>query len=187
MNFEKEITVSINVSKEDLLTYFNANGYKKIDNYIMEDIYYVMSDVDFNLKTLEILKKSILLRSVGDEKHYLVYKYKEFDENENIVKQGKSKVQVNNKDDATSFLQTIGYKEIIRIVDRIEVYEKDGLQLCVQEVNDKYLFIEIEESDKFNTIEKMIEAIENTNIDYDKGDYFVKKAKIVFEEKYRSN
>ena len=84
-------------------------------------------------------------------------------------------------------MQTIGYKEIIRIVDRIEVYEKDGLQLCVQEVNDKYLFIEIEESDKFNTIEKMIEAIENTNIDYDKGDYFVKKAKIVFEEKYRSN
>lgn len=109
-----------------------------------------------------------------------MYKYKEYDDSENIIKQGKSKVQVISKEDAKSFLKIIDYKELIRIVDHIEVYEKNGLQICVEEVNDKYLFIEIEESEKYNTIEKMIDALENTGINYDKSNYFVKKAKIIF-------
>ena len=40
--------------------------------------------------------------------------------------QRKSKVQVNNKEDANVFLKAIGYKDLIRIVDHIDVYEKDG-------------------------------------------------------------
>ena len=113
--------------------------------------------------------------------------YKEYDENENIINQGKSKVQVINREDAKTFLNTVGYKELIRVIDNIEVYEKDGLELCVEDVNDKYLFIEIEENEKYNTIEKMIKALDDTKIDYDKNNYFVKKAKIIFEEKYRNN
>ena len=61
------------------------------------------------------------------------------------------------------------------------------MQICVEDVNDKYLFIEIEENEKYNTIEKMINALESTGINYDKNNYFVKKAKIIFEEKYRNN
>jgi len=33
----------------------------------------------------------------------------------------------------------MGYKELIRIVDFISVYKKDGLELCIEDVNDKYL------------------------------------------------
>lgn len=128
-----------------------------------------------------------MVRSIDDKKHYLVYKYKEYDENENIVKQGKSKVQITNKNDANNFLKAVGYKELIRIVDYIDVYEKDGLQICVEYVNDKYLFIEIEENEKYNTIEKMINALNSTGINYDKSNYFVKKAKIIFEERFRNN
>ncbi len=187
MNFENEITVAINVSKKDLISFLNINNYKKVDNYIVDDIYYIPNDVDLNTNPLEILKKSILVRSIDDKKHYLMYKYKEYDENENIIKQGKSKVQVTSKNDANSFLKTIEYKELIRIVDNIEIYEKDGLQICVEDVNDKYIFVEIEENEKYNTIEKMIGALESTGINYDKSNYFVKKAKIIFEEKYRNN
>lgn len=187
VNFEKEITVAINVSKKDLISFFDFNNYKRVDNYVVDDIYYIPNDVVLNANPLEVLKKSILVRSIDDKKHYLMYKYKEYDENENIIKQGKSKVQVASKEEANSFLKTIEYKELIRIVDHIEVYEKDGLQICVEDVNDKYLFIEIEENEKYNTIEKMIDALERTGINYDKSNYFVKKAKIIFEEKYRNN
>lgn len=69
----------------------------------------------------------------------------------------------------------------------MEVYEKDRLQICVENVNDKYLFVEIEENEKYNTIPKMIYALDSTKIKYDKSNYFVKKAKIIFEEKYREN
>ena len=185
MNFENEITVTINMSKKDLISFFDINNYKKVDNYIVDDIYYVPNDVDLDVNPLEVLKKCILIRSIDDKKHYLMYKYKEYDENENIIKQGKSKVQVTSKDDASSFLKTIDYKELIRIVDHVEVYEKDRLQICVENVNDKYLFVEIEENEKYNTIPKMIYALNSTKIKYDKSNYFVKKAKIIFEEKYR--
>lgn len=187
MNFENEITVTINMSKKDLISFFDINNYKKVDNYIVDDIYYVPNDVDLDVNPLEVLKKCILIRSIDDKKHYLMYKYKEYDENENIIKQGKSKVQVTSKDDASSFLKTIDYKELIRIVDHVEVYEKDRLQICVENVNDKYLFVEIEENEKYNTIPKMIYALDSTKIKYDKSNYFVKKAKIIFEEKYREN
>ena len=185
MKFEKEITVSVNTSKKDLIKYLEDNNYNKIDSYIVDDMYYVINDIDLDMNPLDILKKSILIRSIDDKKHLLVYKYKEYDDNENIINQGKSQVQVNNKKDAKTFLKTIGYKELISIVDNIEVYEKNGLEICIEEVNEKYLFIEIEENDKYNTIEKMIEALNNTKIDYDKSNYFVKKAKIIFEEKYK--
>jgi len=187
VEFEKEITVSINTSKKDLINFLDNNNYKKIDSYIVDDIYYVANDIDLDINPLEVLKKCILVRSIDNKDHYLMYKYKEYDENENIINQGKSKVQVTNKKDANTFLKTIGYKELIHIIDYIDVYEKDGLQICVQEVNQKYLFIEIEENNKYDTIEKMIEALDNTKIDYDKSNYFVKKAKIIFEEKYRTN
>ena len=187
LNFENEITVTINMSKKDLISFFDINNYKKVDNYIVDDIYYVPNDVDLDVNPLEVLKKCILVRSIDDKKHYLMYKYKEYDENENIIKQGKSKVQVTSKDDASSFLKTIDYKELIRIVDHVEVYEKDRLQICVENVNDKYLFVEIEENEKYNTIPKMIYALDSTKIKYDKSNYFVKKAKIIFEEKYREN
>lgn len=187
MNFEKEITVTVNVSKDELIKFFDVNNYKKVDNYIVDDIYYVANNVDLADNPLEILKKSVLVRSIDDKKHYLMYKYKEYDENENIINQGKSSVQVTSKEDASEFIKSIGYKELIKIVDHIDVYEKDKLQICIEDVNDKYLFIEIEENDKYDTIEKMVEALERTKIDYDKSNYFVKKAKIIFEEKYRKN
>ena len=184
VEFEKEITVTSNISKKDLINFFEVNNYKKVDDYVVDDIYYVLNGVDLNANPLDVLKRCVLVRSIDNKKHYLVYKYKEYDDSENIIKQGKSKVQVISKEDAKSFLKIIEYKELIRIVDHIEVYEKNGLQICVEEVNDKYLFIEIEESEKYNTIEKMIDALENTGINYDKSNYFVKKAKIIFEEKY---
>ena len=167
MNFEKEITVTVSFSKDELIKFFDVNNYKRVDNYVVDDIYYVPNEMDLKLNSLEVLKKSILVRSIDDKKHYLMYKYKEYDANE--------------------FLKTMGYKELIRIVDYIDVYEKEGLQICVEDVNDKYLFIEIEENEKYNTMEKMINALESTGINYDKNNYFVKKAKIIFEEKYRNN
>ena len=186
MEIENEITVKVNISKKELLKFLKNNNYKKIDSFIMDDIYYVEKDKDLDVNPLEILKKYILIRSINNKKHYLMYKYKEYDENENIINQGKSKVQVTNKKAAEKFLNIVGYKELIKVNDYIEIYEKDELQICVQYVNRKYLFIEIEENEKYDSIKKLIEILDKTKINYDKSNYFVNKAKVIFEEKYRN-
>lgn len=184
MKYENEITVEVNMTKEELIKHLEENNYNKIDNYILYDNYYVLKDADLNSNTLDILKKCILIRNIDDKKYYLTYKYKEYDDNENIIKQGKSNVSILNTKEAKTFLESIGYKELIDIKDEINVYEKNGLELCIEFVNDKYLYIEIEENEKYDTVEKLIKALEETNINYNKNNYFVKKAKIIFEEKY---
>ena len=185
MKLENEITVNINMSKNDLINLLENDNYKKNNSYIVNDFYYVQNDANLNKNSLDVLSKCIIVRSIDDRKHYIMYKHKEYDENENIIKQGKSKVQVINREDAKVFLETAGYKELIKVVDYIDVYEKDGLEINVEEVNNKYLFIEVEENKKYNSVEKLIQALDNTNIDFDKSNYFVKKAKIIFEDKYR--
>lgn len=185
MKLENEITVNVNMTKVSLINFLENNDYKKIDSYVVNDFYYVKTDVDLNLNPLEVLSKCVIVRSIDDRKHYLMYKHKEYDENENVISQGKLKVQVFNNEDAKSLLKLIDYKELIHVIDHIEVYEKDDLQICVEAVNEKYLFIEIEGNNKYNTTQKLIDALENTKIDYDKSNYFVKKAKIIFEEKYK--
>ena len=184
MIYENEITVKINSSKEELIKYLIDNNYKKIDEYTVSDIYYVKNETDLNDKFINIIKDTILIRKINEDNLNLVYKYKEFDDNENIIKQGKVKLGINDIESAKDFLEIIGYKKLINVFDEIIVFEKDGLEINIEYVNDKYLFVEIEESEKYNTVDKLIEALNNTNIDYDKSNYFVKKAKIIFEENF---
>ena len=47
--------------------------------------------------------------------------------------------------------------------------------------------IKLEPIIKLPIIDEMINAFSKLDIDYDKSNYFVKKAKIIFEEKYRNN
>ena len=71
-----------------------------------------------------------------------------------------------NKEDTKNLLKYIKYKELIHVVDYIDVYEKDGLQLCVEYVNDKYSYIEIEENEIYNTIEKLINGLFQTHTNH---------------------
>lgn len=36
MEFEKEITVTSNISKKDLINFFEVNNYKKVDDYVVK-------------------------------------------------------------------------------------------------------------------------------------------------------
>lgn len=84
-------------------------------------------------------------------------------------------------------VKCLGYdRELIRIDDHIVVYEKDGLELAIEYVNDKYLFIEVEANLKYDTVDKLKDALEKVGIEYDKSNYFQKKALLIFKDKYNS-
>ncbi len=48
MEFEKEITVAVNSSKNNLIKFLETNNYKKINSYIVDDIYYVENGTDLD-------------------------------------------------------------------------------------------------------------------------------------------
>lgn len=192
MKYEDEITVMVYDGCEELIDKIISRGFKKIDDYMLYDMYMVYKDVIVNgsendKEILKILSKCVLIRSIDDNKHYITYKYKEYDDDGNIVKQGKCNCRIENASSGVEIVKCLGYdRELIRINDHIMVYEKDGLELAIEYVNDKYLFIEVEANQKYDTIDKMKNTLEEVGIEYDKSNYFQKKALLIFKDKYNS-
>ena len=83
-------------------------------------------------------------------------------------------------------LEMINYEEFIKIFDHLTVYVNDEDYLVVQEVNNKHIYIEIEQESnniKYNSVEDMKNVFNKYNIPIKNNDYFVKKAEIEINER----
>lgn len=122
----------------------------------------------------------------GIEKE-LLYKYKEYADNGDILKQGKVICPITDISKAIDFMKAIGYRELFSINDKCIVFTNNKIELVVQLVNDKYIFIEMESKceyiDKeYNTIDDMKNDLCSYNLSIDKSNFFVKKAEIILKE-----
>jgi hypothetical protein len=117
----------------------------------------------------------------------LVNKKKDFNPQGEILGEYDTKCIVDNIDDTYRFMQSIGYKELFRITDTCLVYTNGISELIIQLVNDKYIFIEMEDNCKridktYDTVQEMIDEFDSYSLDYDRSSYFVQKALVVYNE-----
>lgn len=188
MKYENEITVQVTCSYEELHSLLIKQGFKIIEKYKVIDEYLISKDYDLkNKNSLDILKECVIVRYIENTLKELLYKYKEYSNNGDIIKQAKVSCKVNDIKEASNFMKTIGYKELIHIQNNSVVYANDKIEFAVQLVNDKYIFIELEERSEhvktvFSNIEDMKKVIDSLNIPMVKNNYFAKKAVIVLEE-----
>lgn len=188
MKYENEITVQVTCSYEELHSLLIKQGFKIIEKYTLIDEYLISKDYDLkNKNSLDILKECVIVRYIENTLKELLYKYKEYSNNGDIIKQAKVSCKVNDIKEASNFMKTIGYKELIHIQNNSVVYTNDKIEFAVQLVNDKYVFIELEERSEhvktvFSNVEDMKKVIDSLNIPMVKNNYFAKKAVIVLEE-----
>ena len=188
MKYENEITVQVTCNYEELHSLLIKQGFKIIEKYTIIDEYLISKDYDLRNKNyLDILKECVIVRYIENTLKELLYKYKEYNNNGDILKQAKVSCKVNDIKEASNFMKTIGYKELIHIQNNSVVYTNDKIEFAVQLVNDKYIFIELEERSEhvktvFSNLEDMKKVIDSLNIPMVKNNYFAKKAVIVLEE-----
>ena len=188
MKYENEITVQVTCNYEELHSLLIKQGFKIIEKYTIIDEYLISKDYDLkNKNSLDILKECVIVRYIENTLKELLYKYKEYSNNGDIIKQAKVSCKVNDIKEASNFMKTIGYKELIHIQNNSVVYTNDKIEFAVQLVNDKYIFIELEERSEhvktvFSNVEDMKKVIDSLNIPMIKNNYFAKKAVIVLEE-----
>lgn len=188
MKYENEITVQVTCNYEELHNLLIKQGFKIIEKYKVIDEYLISKDYDLkNKNSLDILKECVIVRYIENTLKELLYKYKEYSNNGDIIKQAKVSCKVNDIKEASNFMKTIGYKELIHIQNNSVVYANDKIEFAVQLVNDKYIFIELEERSEhvktvFSNVEDMKKVIDSLNIPMVKNNYFAKKAVIVLEE-----
>lgn len=188
MKYENEITVQVTSNYEELHSLLIKQGFKIIEKYTIIDEYLISKDYDLkNKNSLDILKECVIVRYIENTLKELLYKYKEYSNNGDILKQAKVSCKVNDIKEASNFMKAIGYKELIHIQNNSVVYTNDKIEFAVQLVNDKYIFIELEERSEhvktvFSNVEDMKKVIDSLNIPMVKNNYFAKKAVIVLEE-----
>lgn len=188
MEFENEITVLVTVDYESLHKELLRHQFKIKEIFQQNDIYMINKKIDINcLDTLEILKECILIRDIVNIKKLLLYKYKKYKNNGDIEKQGNISCDIINIQQAIEFMKVINYKELFEIRDKCIVYANEKTELIIQIVNNKYIFIEMENQfqyrDKhYSDVEEMIDEFKSYNLPYVKDNYFVSKAEIILNE-----
>lgn len=188
MKMETEITVLVKSDYDILNKELEKNGFNIIEEYELNDDYMINRDIDLSkLSKLEILKKCILVRDIVNIKKELLYKYKKYASNGDIIEQGKVECPIINIEKAIKFMESINYKKLFKIYDKCIVYSNNKTELVVQLVNDKYIFIEMESisshiNRKYNSIDELKEDLNNYNLPIDTSNYFVKKAELVLIE-----
>jgi len=191
MNYENEITVEVDTSLDELISILENNEFKLKEAYDLNDIYLINKN-DKEGNYLSMLNKCVLIRDIIEENKetkMLTYKYKEYNENKEITKQGKVKVKIDDIDNSKLLFEKLGFEELIRINDHVLVYATDKDELVIQNVNDKHIYIEIEDkcnyADRsYNSIDEMKEVITNNSIPIKGNNFFVKKAEIELQETY---
>ncbi len=190
MKFEKEITVEVDVTLNELKLFLENKGFKIKEEYDLNDIYMINKNDKVCNNYLELLKKCVLIRNIIEEKtnkKKLTYKYKEYDSNQDIIRQGKIDCCIDSIEKAKELFEALNFEELISIRDHMLVYSNGIDEFVVQSVNNKHIYIEIEEKcnyiEKFyQTIDEMKEVIKKYNIPIKDENYFVKKAEIELKE-----
>ena len=192
MKYEKEITIEVNITYEKLKEVLENNNFEIKEEYDLKDIYMINKNYPIDDNYLKLLNNCVLIRHIIDsekELKMITYKYKEYNEKEEIIKQGKINCNIENIEDAYNLFNCLNYKELIRINDHLIVFANKNIELVVQLVNNKHIYIEME--DKCNYIDRyykseneMINDLKQYNIPIKDNNYFVKKAEIELKEKF---
>ena len=188
MQMETEISVLVKTDYETLQKELKENNFLLKEEYVVNDIYMIDENVNIsNMIYLDILKKCILVRDIVGFEKVLLYKYKKYAENGDILEQGKVRCPITDVDKAVKFMETIHYKRLFDISDKCIVYANDKSELVVQLVNDKYIFIEMESTGdyidrEYRNVEEMKSDLLSYNLSIDESNFFVKKAEIMLKE-----
>ena len=188
MQMETEISVLVKTDYEKLQKELKENNFLLKEEYVVNDIYMIDENVNIsNMSYLDILKKCILVRDIVGFEKVLLYKYKKYAENGDILEQGKVRCPITDVDKAVKFMEAIHYKRLFDISDKCIVYANDKSELVVQLVNDKYIFIEMESTGdyidrEYKDVEEMKSDLLSYNLSIDESNFFVKKAEITLKE-----
>lgn len=185
-----EITVKIKCGLNEFYKIVEEKGFKVVDKFSMDDTYFIPETLNPDkMNTREILQKALLVRDIRRKMperviKQITFKIKNFDESGNILSQESISCDILEIEDAKKLLKAIGYKEIMNIKENDIVYEKDGFQLAIKDIKDgdNLIEIETEEKDDMDTIEKLIQKINEIEIPIYTDNYFVKKAEIELDK-----
>lgn len=186
-----EITVKVNMDLNNLLTYLRQNRFVFHQSFRCIDIFMIKEENKDSLKTYHDLNKCIILRELVFKDRvlkYIVLKNKEYDNNGNVIESKQENIEIKSVLETRKEYLSQGYVELLRMNDYCYTFSKNRHEFIVEHIPSLGTFIEFEEknydSETINgeTIEELIELFDTFNIEYDRSDYFCKKAWLLIQK-----
>lgn len=183
-----EITVKIKCEIDEFYKIVEEKGFKIAHKFSMDDTYFIPETLNLDkMNTREILSKAVLVREIigktsGKISKKITVKIKSFDEHGNILSQKSVNCDIASIKDAKSLLNAMGYKEIMNIKENDIVYGKEGFDMAVKDIENGDKLLEIETNERFDTIDKLIQKIDEIQIPIYTDNFFVKKAEIELDK-----
>lgn len=187
MKENNEITLRIKGSLENFERELEEKGYEKSRHFILDDVYMIPKDLNIEkMSTREIVSKAVIIRKVDDITKQeissdLLYKIKKFNEKGEILEQKNIRLKVLDCEEAEKFLQAIGYRKIMNIIEEDYEYKKENFSFITKNVKNGDKMIEVEteaNNSSMDTIDKLKKFLESENLPLDYSDLFVKKAEV---------
>lgn len=189
---ETEITCEVLKEYDVVHSILISKGFKIEEIFYLDDSYFSIFDnkkiKEYNEK--DILKNCVLVRNIYGEDYdikQLVYKNKNYDENNNIISEDKIKVAVDNIQTTKEVLLLSGHICVASYKQKNVVYKKDDIELIFQDVEGVGCFFEFEQlkrHQEMNSIEikkDLINIIKSFGLPI--GDNFdIKKAQIAIRK-----
>jgi len=190
---ENEITVRIIGNIKEVYKILEDKGFEITEESTYTDIFmipdYIINKMS-DMESRDILKHAILIRNLENKTNNttnkrITFKEKQFNNKGEIISQKATNCNIYDIDEAITFFEAIKYSKIMEITERDTIYEKNGLEVAIKDVQNGDNLIEIEtisSDNKFDTIEKLKEKIINLEIPIDNNNFFVKKAEIELDK-----
>lgn len=146
MKEELEICVKCFDSYDRIMDKLKNQNFNIKEDFQLNDIYMIKDTIDiYKTENYQILNDYILLREVVDKNKYLVHKYKEFNNKNEIIKQGKSQCKIVDIDKSKTFIESLGYKELFTIKDHNILVSNGENELYIQVLSNGEIYIEMEQ------------------------------------------
>ncbi len=187
MKKNNEITLKIKVSMEKFKKILKEKGYEETEHFILYDVFMIPQGIRIEtLSTREIISKAIIIRKVEDItkneiRRDMSYKIKKINDRGEILEQKSVRLKVQDCQEAEAFMNTIGYKKLMNIIEEDYTYKKNGFELMTKNVKNGDSMIEAEtqiDNEKMDTIEKIKQLLKDEELPLDFSDCFIKKAEI---------
>ena len=187
---ETEITVEVLDNVDDLIKMLKEKGFSLDSEFDMIDHYFSKENTE-TLKTLDykdIINNSFLVRELTkNDSKTLLFKSKEFDENNNVIAEEKVKCNIDSIENAVKIFKLAGLNNWLKLKQHLLVFVNDKFGFAIQIVDGLGTFIEYEETESIKhlseqeKINSMLGDLKNLGINFG-SDYSCKKPYMKFKK-----
>lgn len=186
---DNEITVKLKCTTDELKSQLLQNGFQVTKHFTIHDYFFIPKELDIKgLSAREVISRAVLIRDIVDldsnrRDQKFTFKVKEINSAGEILSQTAYNCGITDISSATAFIEAVGYRKLMEIEeDDYILAAPDGFEIATKDIKNGDNLIEIEPTEEYNTIDKIIARLNESSVPFYDDEYFVKKAEIEYEK-----